>query len=253
MEFLGTPGVDLLLFIGLTFASFATAFIGVFTGTAGGVILLGIMALAMPPAALIPVHTIVMLGAGITRTMIMWRHVMRHTVVPFVIGAGIGAAAGAKVFVALSPSYLQLILGVFMLLVTWMPSLGRVGAERGRFAFLGFGTTFIGVFVSATGTLLAPFIMSATPDRRVAVATLGALMSFVHIAKLIAFGFIGFAVGKFAPLIAAMIAAGAVGNWLGEVALLATPEKRFRLMFQIVLTALGLRLLWGAARDAGWF
>ena len=117
--------------------------------------LLGIMALAMPPAALIPVHTIVMLGAGITRTMIMWRHVMRHTVIPFVIGAAIGAAAGAKMFVSLSPSYLQLILGVFMLLVTWMPSLGRVGAERGRFAFLGFGTTFLGVFVSATGTLLA--------------------------------------------------------------------------------------------------
>ena len=159
----------------------------------------------MPPAALIPVHTIVMLGAGITRTMIMWRHVMRHTVIPFVIGAAIGAAAGAKMFVSLSPSYLQLILGVFMLLVTWMPSLGRVGAERGRFTVLGFGTTFLGVFVSATGTLLAPFIMSATPDRRVAVATLGALMSFVHIAKLIAFGFIGFAVGKFVPLIAAAL------------------------------------------------
>jgi uncharacterized membrane protein YfcA len=117
--------------------------------------------MVMPPAALIPVHTVVMLGSGVTRTMIMWRYVMRGTLLPFLLGSVIGAAAGAKIFIALSPSLLQAILGIFILLVTWMPRLGRVGAERGRFAFLGFGTTFLGVFVSATGTLLAPFVASA--------------------------------------------------------------------------------------------
>jgi uncharacterized membrane protein YfcA len=252
MEFLGTPGVGPLLFFGLTAASLVTSFIGVFTGAAGGVVLLGLMAMAMPPLALIPVHTVVMLGSGITRTMMMWRHVMSVAVLPFVIGSAIGAAAGARVFVALSSSWLQLILGGFILLVTWMPNLGRLGAERGRFALLGFATTFLGVFVSATGTLLAPFVASATPDRRVHVATMGALMAIAHVAKVAAFGFIGFAIGRYVPLIAAMIAAGAVGNWIGEVALLRTSEQRFRLVLQIALTLLGLRLLWGAAADAGW-
>ena len=84
---------------------------------------------------------------------------------PFVVGAVIGAAAGAKVFVALPMPWLQAILGAFILLVTWMPNLGRIGAERGRFAVLGFVTVFLGVFVSATGSLLAPFVASATPDR----------------------------------------------------------------------------------------
>ncbi|CAN0514882.1 unnamed protein product, partial [Phaeothamnion confervicola] len=130
MEFLGTPGIDALTFAGLTAASFVTAFIGVFTGAAGGVLLLGFMALTMPPAALIPVHTVVMLGAGVTRTVIMWRHVMRGTLLPFSIGAIVGAAAGAKVFVALPTSWLQGLLGGFILLVTWMPRLGRIGAER---------------------------------------------------------------------------------------------------------------------------
>ena len=50
-----------------------------------------------------------------------------------------------------------------------------------------------------------------------------------------------------------MIAAGALGNWIGEVALHHTTEQRFRLVFQLVLTALGLRLLWGALPDLGWF
>ena len=130
MDFLGTPDVGPLLFFGLTAASFVAAFLGTYTAAAGGVMLLGIMAMAMPPAALIPVHTVVMLGSGVTRTLIMWRHVMQVTILPFVIGAVIGALAGVKIFVALPITWLQLILGAFILLVTWMPSLGRIGAER---------------------------------------------------------------------------------------------------------------------------
>jgi uncharacterized membrane protein YfcA len=252
MDFLGTPDVGPLLFFGLTLASLVTAFIGVYTGAAGGIMLLAVMALAMAPTALIPVHTVVMLGAGVTRTMIMWRHVMRPTLVPFIAGSVIGAALGGKLVISLPTSTLLGVLGAFVLLVTWMPRLGRIGAERGRFLFLGFGVTFLGMFVSATGTLLAPFVASASPERRNHAATLGALMLFSHLSKLIAFGFVGIAIGSFAPLMAAMIAAGAVGNWLGEVALMRTSEQRFRLIFQMVLTALGLRLLWSAAAGAGW-
>jgi uncharacterized membrane protein YfcA len=51
----------------------------------------------------------------------------------------------------------------------------------------------------------------------------------------------------------AMIATGAVGNWVGEVALLRTKEQHFRLVLQLALTILGLRLLWSAGHGAGWF
>jgi uncharacterized membrane protein YfcA len=50
-----------------------------------------------------------------------------------------------------------------------------------------------------------------------------------------------------------MILTGAVGSWFGEKALLRTQEHHFRLVLQIALTILGLRLLWTAARGAGWF
>jgi hypothetical protein len=70
MEFLGTPDINALTFAGLMLASLVTCFIGVFTGAAGGIVLLGLMATVMPPLALIPVHTVVMLGSGVTRTMI---------------------------------------------------------------------------------------------------------------------------------------------------------------------------------------
>ena len=252
MEFFITPDVGPLMFAGLAFASFATAFIAVFTGTAGGVILLAIMATLMSPAALIPVHTVIQLGSGVTRTMIMWRYVMRPTVLPFMAGTALGAAAGAKIFVSLPPSTLQFILATFILIVTWLPKLGRIGAERGRFLTLGFAATFLGVFVSATGTIVAPFVASVAPDRRNHAATVGALMSFVHIAKMVAFGMIGFSIGSYAGLMVVMIITGAIGNWLGEVALNYVTERRFRLILKVVLSVLALNLLFNASRGAGW-
>src|SRR4051794_1704877 len=140
MEFLGTPDIGPVVFFGLMAASLVTSFIGVFTGAAGGIVLLGLMATLMPPLALIPVHTVVMLGSGATRTMIMWRHVMRPAVLPFIVGSLLGAALGARVFVSLTTVWLEFILGAFILLVTWMPKLGRFGAERSRLGVVGFVT-----------------------------------------------------------------------------------------------------------------
>jgi uncharacterized membrane protein YfcA len=107
MDFLATPDIGPLLFLGLSAAAFVTAFIGVSTGAAGGVILLAIMAMAMPVAAVVPVHTVVMLGTGLSRTVAMWRHVMHGTLLPFIAGATVGAVVGANVFVALPLAGLQ--------------------------------------------------------------------------------------------------------------------------------------------------
>lgn len=251
VSFFSAPDVGPWLFAGLCFASFATAFIGVVTGAAGGLILLAILANILRPEVLVPVHTVVQLGQGVTRSIIMWRHVMKPTVLPFVIGAIIGALAGARIFVTLPISVLQLILAFFILFVTWVPRLGRIGAIRNRFAVLGFAATFIGVFVSATGTLIAPFIAAAAPDRRNHAATLGALMSFTHTFKLMAFAAVGVAIGAYVPLMLGMVVAGAAGNYLGEKALDRMPEARFRRIFQIFLTVLALRLLWMALARSG--
>ena len=99
----------------------------------------------------------------------------------------------------------------------------------------------------------ASFVASASPDRRNHAATLGALMISVHVAKLVAFGFLGFAIGAYLPLMVAMVATGAVGNWLGEEALARTSEQRFRRFLQLFLTALALELLWRASGELGWW
>lgn len=250
--FLGVPATSEWLFAGFALAAAVTCWIGIVTGAAGGLILLGLLAMVYPPAVFVPLHTFVQLGAGAGRAILMWQYVLRGTLLPFGIGAAIGAAAGAQIFVSLPTAILQGILGLFMLLVTWMPHMGRVGTEGKRFAVLGFVATFVGVFVSATGVLVAPFVASASPDRRNHASTLAALMTMVHLCKLVAFGFLGFAMWAYAPLIVAMIAGAWVGNWLGGKTLDRMKERDFRLIFKLLLTALALRLVWVAAKSQGW-
>jgi len=78
------------------------------------------------------------------------------------------------------------------------------------------------------------------------------LMAISHVIKLVAFGLVGMAIGAYLPLIILMILGTVAGNWIGQRTLTRMPEKLFRRIFQILLTMLALRLLVGAALDAGW-
>jgi len=49
-------------------------------------------------------------------------------------------------------------------------------------------------------------------------------------------------------LIVAMVVSGAAGNWIGEEALNRISERNFRLLLQIILSALALQLIWHAVR-----
>ena len=249
--FLGVPDVDAAIFAGLSLTSFCTAFIAGVTGTAGGLLMLGILALVFPPAVLIPLHTVVMLGDNISRIAILRRYIMRAALLPFFIGAALGALLGGQIFVALPTTALQLILGLSIILFTWMPKIASTGSLNGRFGAVGFIATFAGIFVSATGALVAPFVSAACRDRRELVGTFSAVMGLVHLCKLVAFGLLGVTLYPYIPLMAAMVATAALGNLVGSRVLSRMPERAFRMVFRIVLTALALRILWLAAGNAG--
>lgn len=250
-SFLGVPNVDVWVFFGLTAAAFITTILGATLGTAGGLALLAFMALFFPPVVLVPVHTVVQLGAGISRAVFMWRYVLQGTLIPFLIGAAVGAAVGAQLFISLSTGVLQGLIGSMVLLLTWAPQISRVGRESYRFLVIGFIATLVGMFVSATGTLVSAFLAGASPDRRNLVATQGAQLVIVHTAKLMAFGFLGLAIASYTPLILAMIAAAVAANWLGSRVIVLVSEKSFRVIFRILISLLALRLLWVAAGEMG--
>ena len=99
----------------LVTASLVTSLISAAFGIGGGFTLIALLALLLPPAALIPVHGIVQLGSNAGRVGIMLKQVVWRPVMPFVIGTVTGAGLGAVVLVQLPPWAVQLALGVFII------------------------------------------------------------------------------------------------------------------------------------------
>jgi len=252
-EFLGVPNVDGLIFLGLTLTALCAAFITAVIGSAGGLLLLGVLALVFPPTVLIPLHTVVMLGDNVSRVAIMWRHIFRAALFPFFVGAALGAIAGGQIFMTLPTATLQVILGVSIIVFTWMPKIASSRSLGSRFGLVGFIATFIGIFVSAVGALVGPFIAAACTDRREVISTFSAVMGLIHLWKLIAFGLLGVTLAPYLPLMVAMVATAAIGNLAGSRVLNKIPESAFRSIFRVVLTALAIRILWLAGKNGGLF
>ena len=194
-------------------------------------------------------HTMIQLGAGTSRMFMMWRYVKKNLIMPFAIGSVVGAFTGAQIFTTL-PSEICGILGIFILVVLYTRSSALAGRRGCGSAFWGY--TFLGIFVSAT----EPSCLRSSPMRAATgmhVSTMATLMAISHVSKLVAFGFVGMAIGAYLLLIVLMILGTVAGNWIGQRTLTRMPEKLFRRIFQVLLTILALRLLIGAALDAtGW-
>ena len=180
------------------------------------------------------------------------RLVMKQAIIPFAIGAVIGSAIGGKIVVSIPVALMQAILGMFMLYVCFSPKITAGMPTQKRFFALGAIGAFISMFIGATGTILAPWVRGVSDDRRIFVATHSCIMMFIHGLKVIVFVVLGFEFFAYLPLMATMVTAGFLGNWIGFKLLDVMEEELFRRVFQVVLILLSLRLLWGAADNAGY-
>lgn len=248
------PDISRWTFIGLAVLSFFTSAMGVVAGLGGGVLLIGVMATIFPPAVVIPLHGTVQFGTNISRGVLMRREVAWQLFPAFAVGAGAGAAVGGQLVVSLPTAVLQIVLGLFLLYVCWVPSpsLGRAYSAP-KFFILGAAGSLLSMFVGATGTILSPFIRAASRDRHEYVATIAVLMALVHGLKAAVFGMLGFVFAAYLPLMLAMIATASLGNVFGRSVLKRMPERLFQRVFQIVLTLLSLRLFYAGLSNAGCF
>lgn len=242
----GGTGLGLQAVILLCGVSFLGSFISASMGIGGGVLVLATMALILPAPVLIPLHGVVQLGSNIGRAALMARNVLLAIVPAFVAGTVVGALAGGKLVIALPLAVLQIVLALFILYATWAPKFSA--RKPGSLAFLGIGVfgAFTTMFVGATGPLVAPFVAAATNRREQVVATHAMLMSIQHLLKILVFGFLGFAFGPYLPLLAALLAFGFAGTFLGKKVLTRLPEQMFRSGLKIILTLIAARLLYGA-------
>ena len=225
--------------------SFVTSAITAVMGAGGGALLIAVMASFMPAAAIIPVHAVVQLGSNGGRLLLMRRFVLRHLVAWFVVGSAVGAVIGGNIVVSLEPAYIQLILGGFILLSCWAPITVALKGKKSMMV-LGSITSFLTMFVGATGPFVIASMRHIIADKQKLVGTMAALMTIQHLTKAIVFGGLGFAFADWTGVIVLMILTGFFGTMVGKAVLEQVPNEKFQMALRIMLTFLALRLIGSA-------
>ncbi len=227
-------------------ASALTSALTAALGIGGGVSLLTIMLNLLPPIVVLPIHAVVQLGSNAGRAFIMREHVRWSMIRWLTVGTVIGIVVASLFFVSLPVNTLKIILALFILWSLWTPKFKASAIPEWGFLPVGALAAFATMFVGATGTLLGAFWNHETLGKMGVVGTHGAAMTIQHGLKVVAFGFLGFAFSEWLPLVIAMVISGFIGTLIGKRILSWLPEKSFKILFKLTLSAFAIRLLWTA-------
>lgn len=232
-------GPQALALVVLSF--FASAFTACF-GIGGGIAIITVMVQILPPAIVLPIHGVVQTGSNAGRVLAFRAHIERRIVGWFSLGAILGVAIAATIVVNLPARLMMVVLSIFILWSIWMPALKVSDIPVRGFAVVGAATTFLSLFLGATGPLVAAFWNTVKMGRHQVIGTHAAVMTILHGLKVIAFGLLGFAYQEWLAFMLAMVISGQLGTLSGKQWLSRMPEHLFAQVFKWTLTLLALRL-----------
>jgi len=223
--------------------AFLTSCLAGAIGLGGGVLLIALMPGLVPAAAILPLHSLVQLASNVSRAGFGWRHIDWTLIPAITVGAIAGAFAGGGIYANLELHWLPAIIGVLIILLTWVPLPQPRGGGQLSLLLLGFYQSGLGMLAGATGPLGAAVLARRSVQRDWLVVNTASYMSINHIIKAGAFALIGFSFGPWLWLIAGMVVASVVGSWVGTWLRRFIPEIDFQRWFRLLVTLLALRMI----------
>jgi uncharacterized membrane protein YfcA len=216
---------------------------GVF-GMAGGLMLMGALALVMPVSAALVTHGLIQMVANGWRAVLHRRHVQWRIVGLYALGSA--AVATALAFVSYVPSkpMLYLLLGLVPGL-TWLPKkvLQLDAAKPPQSVLCGVLVTGLNLLAGVAGPLLDIFFIRTDLTRHRIVATKAATQVFSHLAKVIVYGAPLLKLGgpglPPAWLFACSVPLAMIGTVLGGRILDRLTDKHFLAWTRYIVTAIG--------------
>ncbi len=253
---LGVGGLDAGVVVVLFLSAFATAVLSAIVGMAGGMTLLVILLVFVPPLVAIPLLAVVQLVSNGSRTWVQRRHVRwdywwRYALPLLPLGW-----LSLMIAERIPPDIARGLIGVFVIVATWRPHWLFLGSHPDeirtdrRFFVLGSVIGVVNVTVGATGPLIAPFFLNLGLSRFAIIGTKAACQMVSHVAKILVFGAVGFAYDGWVGLLLLMSVAAVAGTAVGSRLLARVDEARFVLLYKAILTLIAIFLVLRQALEA---
>lgn len=236
----------------LVISAFVTATLSGIFGMAGGLVLMGVLALILPVSSAFVTHGILQLASNGWRAWLQRRHIRWSIIGWYALSAVLAAALVLHLALAPSKPVLFLLLGLVAMLV-WLPKNWlELDASRPAHAFVsGLLVTFVNLTAGVAGPLLDIFFVRTALTRHEIVATKAATQVFSHLAKVIVYGGMASAAARSAlpplwlfalAIIASMLGTGAGGRVLDRMS-----DANFKRWTAWIVTGIGLLYLVRAA------
>lgn len=224
-------------------ASLTATLSGIF-GMAGGLVLMGALALVLPVSAAFATHGILQLVSNGWRAFLQRDHIQWRIIGWYAVASTV--AAGAVMALAITPSkpVLFLLLGLVAMLV-WLPkNWAELDAAKPLHALVsGFLVTGVNLTAGVAGPLLDIFFVRTAMTRHQIVATKAATQVFSHGAKVAVYGGLVWSSANAAMppfwLFALAIPASMAGTALGGLVLDRISDVDFKRWTAWIVTGIG--------------
>jgi uncharacterized membrane protein YfcA len=215
-------------------------------GFGGGTILIGVLLLFLPPAAVIPLHGMVQLFSNSWRVFLFRRHIGWHLVWRFILLMPFGIVVGLWFFQGLSKEAIQIFIGLVVLFSLFTRRLKRFrdsDLPLGAFVPLGFVVGILNMMVGVVAPLMGVLVVRKELNKEQVIGTLGFFAMAGHILKVGAFGLVGFRFQDHLPALAVLIPGVMLGGVVGKWMLGRFNERFFMVAFQGLLVLLSFKLI----------
>jgi len=219
----------------------ASAFNAAFA-TGGVHITLAASSSVLPLAAAIPLQAALNAPSLLARIVSFRHHINWPIFMMFAPAAALGVFVGARVFISLDEGVISLCLGGVLLALIWLVPDGVKLKSPDRFRLVGALHGFFGT-IFGVGMFLQPAVLRTDLGRLQITATLAACLMIVELMKGGGYLLVGFNYIEYWPHILAGAVTSIIGNHAGRRLGQLVSEQLFKLVFKLLVTVVGLRLL----------
>lgn len=239
---LGMLEVDATFYI-IVGGSFLAALCNAAFSAGGAMIVLAVTSTVLPVAAIVPIHSTLLIGSTSTRALFFWREIDWKIARPFLIGSVVAVAIGSRLYVELPETIIASAISIVMLIAIWLPEISWRPKLKHPWAMVGFIHSLLSTLF-AYGALLHAVILHTGLKRRQIVGTMAACLTGMSIFKISGYALNGFDYTPYFQVVAFSIAAAFLGTWVGKLVIDRISEELFRIVFRTLVTMTAIRLLY---------
>lgn len=234
--------------ISLMLVSFVAWSISALAGGGSPIVLIPAVNFLIGAEAVAPSITTGMLIGNSQRIWMFWKHINWPITWWYLPGAIVGALLGAYTFTKIHLEWLQLFIGLFLVIVVFSFAFAKgertFTVKAWQFLPVGFAYAFVSGIIGSSGPVMNPLYLNYGLLKEEMVATKAIHVVVVHVAKMVTYATLGVLTPEYLGYGMAIGIAAIPANWLGSHFLKKISDQQFRLLVLVTMAISGVLMVW---------